>query len=212
MPPGTTLKVSSACHPTLAPKVYEILATPQGSKVTNIWSIGVLPDHNNGRCIDFMIRNLTDGQALADYIYANRERYGVRIIIWNRRITRSYPKPGIAAWQWSAYSGSSPHTDHPHVEFNDQPMGGTAVKPGDATGAIPLPGDPVAGIAASLVPDWIAPYLDAFKAINAALEWAANPQSWINLLLILLGILLIIIALTRMSSTNVISIVKEVTK
>lgn len=101
-------------------------------------------------------------------------------------------------------------------------LGGKAygVGPGGKVGAtmpgpivMPPIGAGVGGdIAAALVPDWIAPYLEAFKAINAALEWASVAQNWINVLLIILGVILVLLAASRMSSVNVLSLVKEVSK
>lgn len=118
----TTKKVSSLCHSTVRTKVEEILASTPGKNVTHIWSWGNAPDHNNGRSIDFMIRNIKDGQAVFDFIWARRVRYGVRLIIWNGQIVRTYDKPGIKAGTAVKYTGNNPHRDHPHVEFNSSPL------------------------------------------------------------------------------------------
>lgn len=39
----------------------------------------------------------------------------VKYVIWNHRMFRSYPKPGIPAWSWAQYTGASPHDHHVHV-------------------------------------------------------------------------------------------------
>lgn len=88
-------------------------------------------DHYKGLAID-VVTSLK-GTLVASYAIANASRWNVKYIIWNRRI-----------WQngsWSVYSGSSPHTDHVHISFND---GGstsgdarTTVDPGaDPTGCL----------------------------------------------------------------------------
>lgn len=41
-------------------------------------------------------------------------RLGVMYLIYNRRIWRSYDRPGIPRG-WAAYGGASPHVDHVHL-------------------------------------------------------------------------------------------------
>lgn len=41
----------------------------------------------------------------------------IKYAISQGRIARSYDKPGIAAWTWSKYTGSNPHTKHAHVSI-----------------------------------------------------------------------------------------------
>lgn len=128
-----TKSVSSQCHWTMRAKVEEILASTPGKKVTHIWTISSVPDHNNLRCTDFMIKSIADGQAVFDYIWARRVRYGVRLIIWNGRIVRTYDKVRngklLKAGVSEKYTGPNPHRDHPHVEFNDRPLDKAATKP-----------------------------------------------------------------------------------
>lgn len=59
-------------------------------------------------------RNDFDAGKLAAQLVASRDRR-ILYVIWNRRIARSYPKPGIPAWTWAAYAGSDPHTNHVHL-------------------------------------------------------------------------------------------------
>lgn len=59
-------------------------------------------------------RNDFDAGKLAAQLVASRDRR-ILYVIWNRRIARSYPKPGIPAWAWSTYTGSDPHTNHVHL-------------------------------------------------------------------------------------------------
>lgn len=55
-----------------------------------------------------------DCQELAAALTAARDQR-VKYLIWNGRILRAYPKPGIPAWTWSTYHGTDPHTNHLHV-------------------------------------------------------------------------------------------------
>lgn len=64
-------------------------------------------DHNDGRATDIGVTSVAMGDRIANHFASNTSRYGVRYIIWNRRI-----------WQggtWSPYTGDSPHTSHVHV-------------------------------------------------------------------------------------------------
>lgn len=131
--PATLSKVPAGVIAPVKQKAAAIIKAT-GSRVTHVWGYNTTPDHNNRRCVDFMVRSIADGTAVAAFIWANRVALGVRLIIWNRRIIRTYPKPGIPAGTWAAYTGESPHRDHPHVEFNDAPLrpltGTTPAKPG----------------------------------------------------------------------------------
>ena len=52
------------------------------------------------------------GTELAAWLWANRDHFGIQLVIWNRRII-SRAKP----W-WRPYTGPSPHIDHVHWELN----------------------------------------------------------------------------------------------
>lgn len=54
------------------------------------------------------------GTTLAMKLVGSRDPR-ILYVIWNRRIARSYPKPGIPAWTWSRYTGADPHTNHVHL-------------------------------------------------------------------------------------------------
>lgn len=122
-------------------KAAEIVAAT-GSRVTHVWGYNTVPDHSNKRCVDFMVKSIADGNAVADYIIRNAQRLGVTGIIWNRRVM-GFPSNGTSyrgpEGQWRPYGGPSPHTDHPHVEFDSSayraPDGGTA--PPIGAGAAP---------------------------------------------------------------------------
>ncbi len=55
-----------------------------------------------------------DAAALAAALVRSRDAR-IKYLIWNRRILRAYPKPGIPAWTWAPYTGDNPHTTHLHI-------------------------------------------------------------------------------------------------
>lgn len=71
-------------------------------------------DHPTGYAIDWMC-SPTQGDAIADYLYANAARLKIKYIIWKQRIR--YPGGG---WQPMADRGSATanHMDHVHGSFN----------------------------------------------------------------------------------------------
>lgn len=91
--------------------------------IPNVWGIGPNPDHNNKRCVDFMVRNKPDGDTLATWLVANADRLGVKYIIWWEHIWRmhgGYVVHGelVPSREWTRYYGTpNPHHDHNHVEF-----------------------------------------------------------------------------------------------
>lgn len=111
-----TSKIATGVLAPVKSKCAEVVG--EFDAITHVWGGGSNPDHITKRCIDFMIPTLADGQAVAGYVWESRRRLGVRLIIWNRHIIRVYDKPGIPAGTWARYTGDSPHTDHPHVEFD----------------------------------------------------------------------------------------------
>lgn len=114
-------KVPYGVIPSVPPKAAEIIAAT-GNRVTHVWGYNVVPDHNNKRCVDFMVRSIADGNVVADYIWRNRARLGLRLMIWNHRIISTYrASSGRPAGVWWRYNGGNPHTDHPHVEFDSSP-------------------------------------------------------------------------------------------
>jgi len=76
-------------------------------------------DHYTGHAIDVMVySDKAKGEAVAQYAIANATRLGIKYVIWYRRIWEK--------GKWTAYFGTSPHTDHVHLSFNNQPGTGTA--------------------------------------------------------------------------------------
>lgn len=114
------------------------LALTQFSQVQQVWTWADFPDHNNGRCVDYMItiaglpraQQVDLGDAIANWHIRNADALGVNWIIWNRRIYRhANTNKGRG---WGPYTGPKSHTDHVHVEYDGTPP---TLKPTDP----PLP-------------------------------------------------------------------------
>lgn len=82
----------------------------------NVWGYDSQPDHNNRRCIDYMILNHAGGDFVAEYLWTHRKRLGLELLIWDRRIRRTYAKGLIPMGRWARYKGPHPHTDHVHAQ------------------------------------------------------------------------------------------------
>ena len=101
--------------------------------------LGDTSEHYDGRATDWML-NVRDPRqkAIADSVTAwlsarggvMARRFGISYVIWNKKVWKEYrPEAG-----WTAYSGSSPHTDHIHISFSwDGAMGRTSWWTGRAT-------------------------------------------------------------------------------
>lgn len=55
-----------------------------------------------------------DMHRLAAHLVSSRDAR-VKYVIWDRKIWRSYPKPGLPAWSPEPYRGTNPHTKHLHL-------------------------------------------------------------------------------------------------
>lgn len=105
------------------------LSTAVQSQYPGIGSLGVyncrpssggggLSTHGEGRgwdaaCNATSQAGLVLGNKLAGDLVQHYRQLGVQRIIWNRRVT---DVPG-GMGSWRAYHGSSPHTDHLHIEL-----------------------------------------------------------------------------------------------
>lgn len=93
-------------------------------------------EHYSGRALDFMIRNSPSvGDAVADYVWANRVRFGLTHIIWRQRIKSTVTQPGV--WRPMSDRGSPTenHMDHPHCYFNGKSVTGSPKKPSKSSGS-----------------------------------------------------------------------------
>ncbi|HJQ46154.1 MAG TPA: hypothetical protein VJ870_07510 [Amycolatopsis sp.] len=69
-------------------------------------------DHPTGLALDFMVTTPT-GNALADFVLANRSRLGVKYVIWRQRYNDG------SGWSMMEDRGDATanHYDHVHVSF-----------------------------------------------------------------------------------------------
>ena len=78
---------------------------------------------NRGQyAVDFMVSSRAIGDRIADYLWTNRKRLGIRYVIWYRRIRSETSGDG----NWRPYvnpvpskrgTASGDHTNHPHASF-----------------------------------------------------------------------------------------------
>jgi peptidoglycan hydrolase-like protein with peptidoglycan-binding domain len=75
-------------------------------------------EHHSGLAVDFMIHNHTDGQAVRDYIWRNRERLRLRHVIWEQHITSTVVSPGVVRLMGDRGDTTANHMDHVHALFD----------------------------------------------------------------------------------------------
>lgn len=83
------------------------------------WGIGKKPEHNSRRALDFMVRDKADGDWIRAYLWANRQRLGVKHIIWWQHITSTVVSPGVVRKMSDRGNTTANHMDHVHVLFLD---------------------------------------------------------------------------------------------
>lgn len=69
--------------------------------------------HEEGLAVDVMTRDPVLGDSIANWLVSNAGALGVWIVIWSQREWSTGRPP-----RWERYTGSSPHTDHVHVELS----------------------------------------------------------------------------------------------
>ncbi|MFI5718657.1 hypothetical protein [Nocardia sp. NPDC051750] len=71
-------------------------------------------DHGAGLALDFMTSDPARGDAIADFVLANKERFGVTYVIWQQRYNDG------SGWSYMEDRGSPTenHYDHVHVSFD----------------------------------------------------------------------------------------------
>ncbi len=162
----TTSKIPAGVIDPVKAKCAEIVAA--FPEITHVYGYAAAPsDHKNRKCVDFMVYNdekpasqnlsrveqVALGDAIAAYLWANRGRLGLVLVIWNKRILRTYDKRQggrlYRAGTWAPYNASinpfwtNPHTDHAHAEFGGSryvpPNGGQRSTVGSSAAGIPSP-------------------------------------------------------------------------
>lgn len=73
-------------------------------------------DHPNGLATDFMTTNVELGNSIRDYVLKNKERLGIKYVIWRQRY---YTSLGTGRLMDDRGSSTQNHYDHVHVSFSD---------------------------------------------------------------------------------------------
>lgn len=76
-------------------------------------------DHGAGLALDFMTPDPARGDAIAEFVLANRQRFGVTYVIWRQRYNDG------TGWSYMEDRGSptANHYDHVHVSFDQAAQG-----------------------------------------------------------------------------------------
>lgn len=76
-------------------------------------------EHGTGRAIDVMVYAPgAVGDAVVDFVIANRERFGLTHVIWKQRIYSTVQRPGVWRKMDDRGSPTENHMDHPHIFLN----------------------------------------------------------------------------------------------
>ena len=121
--------------------------SPQNGPV--MW--GYNPDgaeHGTGRAIDVMVKAPgAVGEAVAEFVWANRDRYDLTHMIWRQRIRSTVVSPGVWRPQGDRGNPTANHMDHLHILFGKNPKltgaaKAPAAKPAPAKKPTPKPTAP----------------------------------------------------------------------
>ena len=161
----------------------------------NISTVGTYPGHGSAGdggislSADFMTGSKSKHDAILAYGKANAKRLGIKYIISWRRI-------------WSVqrssegnrhYSGSSnPHIDHVHITFLSSAAGGAIIDTGSSSQSETF----------TPAPSALDNLIDAVKAFNAFAGWIGNPHNWLRLLYIILGLIILLISISRSGGSD----------
>ncbi|MGW4326444.1 hypothetical protein ACWEKR_11200 [Nocardia sp. NPDC004573] len=76
-------------------------------------------DHGAGLALDLMTPDSARGDAIADFVLANQQRFGVTYVIWRQRYNDGH------GWSYLEDRGSptANHYDHVHVSFDKAAVG-----------------------------------------------------------------------------------------
>lgn len=120
--------------------VWKYVLTNVAPEVVTTWGYAAKPDHNNGRCFDFMVTisgmpremQIKLGDRLAKWFIDHAEKVGLNWLIWNGRIYRHQNTNKGHGWaDYVPPTGGSEHRDHVHVELSGESvtLPGPVVKP-----------------------------------------------------------------------------------
>lgn len=143
MGPLDTLGAVTAPTRTIAQEVVDASAAA-GFPLSTLWGKNTgSGEHGTGRAVDFMVETAGDlipnsqtraaGDFIAEYLWSNRDRFGLTHEIWRQRIRSTVVSPGV--WRAMADRGTPTknHIDHVHALFDGRAV--TALSPQPAQGA-----------------------------------------------------------------------------
>ncbi len=127
-----------------------------GARPQTVWGAGSMPEHNSLRCLDVMITTLAGGWLggskdrateigdwVAALVWANRGPWGLRHILWRRRIISTTTSPGVwralQAGQSQAITRQETRTMSDVQKYRKKPVEIEAMQwDGTAAGATPI--------------------------------------------------------------------------
>jgi hypothetical protein len=129
-------KVGSAYPDRTRAKVVEVIeaAKAAGHRVRFIWGMGSSTEHSTGNAVDFMIYDNAAGDFIRNYIWQNRERFGLTHVIWEQAITSTVREPGKVRPMEDRGNTTKNHYDHVHALWDS-----TAYRPPGIPPSVPQP-------------------------------------------------------------------------
>lgn len=105
----------------------------RGAHPTHFWGYDSNPrnpEHHARTAVDFMVfSDRAAGDALADWLWANRARLGLKHQIWRQRIRSTVTSPGVWRAMPDRGNPTENHMDHVHAMFFDSPIKVQAASP-----------------------------------------------------------------------------------
>lgn len=135
--PTSALGFIGAVRPKVLEIATEVLAAVESAtpeRIDTIWGLNPasVPEHSSGLALDFMCTTAA-GDWIADHLWTDRARLGLRWEIWRQRIRSTSPgHPGTWVDMEDRGSVTANHFDHVHCFFWD----GAYVAPGHAVAPI----------------------------------------------------------------------------
>lgn len=92
-----------------------------------VWGMGSSSEHATANALDFMVPNDPEiGRAIVDYVWRNRDEFGLIHWIYRRQIRSTRVAPGVVRPHGKdSWGPTQNHMDHPHILFDGTYMGGS---------------------------------------------------------------------------------------
>lgn len=111
--------------------LHEVCETAWANQhdVWKLWGWGPKPEHNSRNAGDLMVHNAAAGDFVRDYVWANRDRFRLKHVIWEQHITSTVTQPGVRRAMEDRGNVTANHFDHVHMLRFDGPFTATAPTP-----------------------------------------------------------------------------------